>query len=541
VTSFSANSAPPSASEPAGGATNRCRDARSRRTGAASRFNFRLAGFIFLLLCGTLALSWIVATSLRQLEQLRDDYLAVRGQRYSLGVGFRESIRNLNYGLWQIAVAKDPRVHQEEFLKEADVLRRKIQESRSVPPDPKSLHDARRGAKFAEQLAIIEKAAVAFESYMRDTESVFDPAIRRPYEETVRITRASSMEFVSYCDQLENLQAEGFQQFLAATDQTLKIHQRLLQLSWVLVLVLAAALAVVVYRGLIAPLRARLSQSQNIIERQEKLASLGLLGSGVAHEIRNPLTAIKFRLFVLKKSFPMIAQDEDTILIDSEISRLERIVNDFLRFARPSEPELACVEVGSILEEVEHLFKSSLEQSAIALKVQSEPGVLVRVDRQQILQSLINLVQNAAESIGRGGQIMIGVSRKSLDEPKPGGFFLSANLKVGRVTPCAPGLGKQENGAHGVTRPTDTARPFVALTVADTGKGITPEVEARMFDPFFTTKEGGTGLGLATAARIIEKHGGSLRYTTQVNHGTTFEILLPEAKDHECNDPADRR
>ena len=93
---------------------------------------------------------------------------------------------------------------------------------------------------------------------------------------------------------------------------------------------------------MIAPLRYQLTESQAIIARQEKLASLGVLAAGVAHEIRNPLTAIKFRLYSLRKSLPGAGQ-EDASVIASEISRLERIVKDFLQFARPSEPELVAV------------------------------------------------------------------------------------------------------------------------------------------------------------------------------------------------------
>ena len=114
------------------------------------------------------------------------------------------------------------------------------------------------------------------------------------------------------------------------------------------------------------------------------------------------------------------------------------------------------------------------------------------MDLAQIKQVLINLVQNAADSITQGGTITLRArhDRKNLPQGE-----------------------------------TDV----VILEVADTGDGIPPEVEKRLFDPFFTTKETGTGLGLPIAARIVEKHGGALQYQTQVNHGTTFGIVLPQA------------
>ena len=244
---------------------------------------------------------------------------------------------------------------------------------------------------------------------------------------------------------------------------------------------------------MIEPLRYQLTESQAIIARQEKLASLGVLAAGVAHEIRNPLTAIKFRLYSLKKSLPD-ADNEDVLVIANEINRLERIVKDFLQFARPSEPELVAVPPQRILQEVHDLLKPQMEKAAIELKLEPSEAAWVRADTHQIKEVLINLIQNSADSIGRKGAITLRVH----DEDSS-----------------------------------------VVLEVADTGKGIPVEVQKRLFDPFFTTKEGGTGLGLPIAARIVEKHGGELRYQTQLNRGTTFAIVLPQADKHEPQNSAD--
>ena len=260
----------------------------------------------------------------------------------------------------------------------------------------------------------------------------------------------------------------------------------------------------VAYRGMIAPLRAQLSESQAIIERQEKLASLGTLGAGVAHEIRNPLQAIKFRLFSLKSSLPSgLADNEDAKVITEEIDRLDRIVKDFLQFARPSEPELVRVPAERIIQEVHDLMKSQLEEAGIHLRLESLQPAWVQADPHQIKQVLINLVQNSADSIGTDGTITLRLKR---DMAKLGG----------------------------------STRPVAVLSVADTGKGIPPEVQKRLFDPFFTTKDDGTGLGLAIAARIAEKHGGLLRYRTQMNRGTTFEIVLPALEDDATKNTAHR-
>jgi signal transduction histidine kinase len=228
-----------------------------------------------------------------------------------------------------------------------------------------------------------------------------------------------------------------------------------------------------------------------LAERHEKLASLGLLAAGVAHEIRNPLTAIKAALFIQKKKLHSGSPERDNVeVVEREILRLERIVNDFLHFARPAEPELTTIAADLLLLESKHFFAPQLKKNNIQLNLEPSEPMRIRVDVAQLKQVLINLIQNAADSIGQDGKITL---RARLDRKR------LANREM----------------------------PVVVLEVNDTGKGIPPEVEKRLFDPFFTTKENGTGLGLPIAARIVQKHGGELQYQTQVNHGTTFGIILP--------------
>jgi len=260
-----------------------------------------------------------------------------------------------------------------------------------------------------------------------------------------------------------------------------------------LLFVFGLTLAARVYRDIIAPLRVKLVESQALAERHEKLASLGLLAAGVAHEVRNPLTAIKAALFIQQKKFPAGSPERGDIeLVEREILRLERIVTEFLQFARPADPELATIPADQLLAEVQALLTAQLAKDGIQLLREARVPMRIKVDPGQIKQVLINLVQNAADSMDGGGTITLRArqDRKRL-----------------------------ANGEADV----------VVLEVADTGKGIPPEVEARLFDPFFTTKDSGTGLGLSIAARMVEKQGGCLQYQTQVNRGTTFGIVLPEA------------
>jgi signal transduction histidine kinase len=257
--------------------------------------------------------------------------------------------------------------------------------------------------------------------------------------------------------------------------------------------VFGVVLAVVVYRDMIAPLRVKLVQSQALMERQEKLASLGMLAAGVAHEIRNPVTAIKAALFIQQKKFqPGTQEFSDVKIVEREILRLENVVNEFLLFARPSEPQLVTIAADAPLREVQAFLTPQLTASNIQLVLEESPPLRIKADAAQIKQVLINLVQNAADAIGQNGLVKL-------------------------------------RARHDHKRITNTETNVVILEVTDNGKGIPHEVQQRLFDPFFTTKETGTGLGLSIAVGIVHRHGGALQYQTQVDYGTTFGIILPQA------------
>lgn len=269
--------------------------------------------------------------------------------------------------------------------------------------------------------------------------------------------------------------------------------QRFLFLALLGLLVSGGLLVLLAYRRTITPLRSSLAESRTLMERQEKLASLGVFATGIAHEIRNPITAIKVRLFTLKGSHdPGGSEREDLEVIESEINRLERIVQEFLRFARPAEPELMVVPVDAFLREVHELLMPELKKRSVRFELAAEANAHVRIDPEKMKQVLLNFVHNAADAIEGEGTVIL--SSKS-----------GRRIVDGR------------------------ALPAVVIEITDTGKGMPPEVQKRLFDPFFTTKEQGTGLGLPIAARIVEKHGGLIQYQTEPGQGTTFSILLPRA------------
>jgi signal transduction histidine kinase len=474
--------------------TNHSSGGFTRITRLVPQVKVRVLGFAIVVLCGTILLSWITHSLWTQLDRLQTDYAAVKSESFYLGVHLRGALRDLNDKLLQFGISQDP-TFRDAFLNDSAELKDWIKTNQVQLAHTANLQ-LLKSTEVSKQLTILNQIMAMYSSYLTNATALVSvtnvPVSPGSFEGTYKRVREISSGMFPLCDDLVTSQREGFSEFLHGTQETLANHEQLLMVCSAMILGLTVLLAIMVYRGMIAPLQIGLTESRSIIERQEKLASLGILASGVAHEIRNPLTAIKFRLFSLRKALPAVSQNEDASVIGNEINRLEGIVHDFLQFARPSEPKLDKTEANRILEDVCTLLSPQLRGMAIELRLEARESerILVYADAPQVKQVMINLIQNSAESIGRNGTIALRVRRE-------------------------------------MTELDGRDRPAAVLVVEDNGQGIPPEVEARLFDPFFTTKEEGTGLGLAISARIVEKHGGLLRYETELNRGTTFEVVLP--------------
>jgi signal transduction histidine kinase len=424
----------------------------------------------------------VTLTSQQQAEESRARLGQVDFESIRIADRFKDKLRYANDQMRRYSSGRDP-AGWAEFLKASEELKSWIDtQASSLAPG-------------LEQKVIREMKA-AYAVYMQKARDLHDRM------EANSESSASLAEYSGFSKQtrhlfdlgvnLASIHYESRNEVLAQANRTLtKLSLSVLGLVGLL-FVFGLALVAMIYRDIIAPLRVKLVESQALAERNEKLASLGLLAAGVAHEIRNPLTAMKAALFIQQKKFqPGSPEQSDVELVEREILRLERIVNEFLRFARPAEPELATIPANQPLEEVQALLTAQLAKQGIQLVRETAGPMRVTVDPGQIKQVLINLVRNAADSMNGSGTITL-------------------------------------RARHDRKRLANGEAEVVVLEVADTGKGIPPEVEARLFDPFFTTKDNGTGLGLSIAARIVEKQGGSLQYQTQVNRGTTFGIVLPE-------------
>lgn len=451
---------------------------------------------IALALAALLALGWVVwikEQTWSRMEQLHEEFAAIESERFLLGLHARESVVRANAALLRFQLSGDAD-EREKFLRVTRELNSRLTNLTARLTTPEEL---RLAEEFKKALAryLVETADLAdrpTRGIRRDTSAQLNDVIAEKAKDVVRLA-----------EELVLAQRAAWTDFFTGSRESLAALRRLLWASVIALLAFIALSTLLIFRVIIAPLRVQLWKSRAVIAQQEQLASLGILAAGVAHEIRNPLTAIKMRLFSLKKSLPSSAQDsEDLVIINGEINRLERIVKDTLLFARPSEPQRADVPVGDILADVERLLGASLNKRGIELRIGPGVNLNAHLDRQQIEQVLINLAQNAADAIGEHGTVTL-------------------SARGGAITVA------------------ERSRPAVIIEVADTGPGISAEAGARIFDPFYSTKDGGTGLGLSIAARIVQRHGGTIQFSTRPNLGTTFTLVLPRQPIDESPNPAD--
>ena len=434
-------------------------------------YGYALATVVLVLVVG-----WAVRVTWRELRQLHRSFTSAQADAFHLSEHIEASVRAASKIFLRFDLSPRPE-DRAAFQNKSRDLQQWIRAQQPTVTTP-----AER-----ELLGQIE---AAFDGYLsRDLQLMDERAqagatrLPEPVLEQVENRGASILDL---CEKLNAAERGAHTQFMNDSRRALGWLEELLAVQLGLLVILVGTASVAVYRA----------------ARNEKLASLGTLAAGVAHEIRNPLTAINVRLHSLNKNLRAnSSEQEDALVIGHEIQRLERIVQEFLQFARPVDPKCLVVSADSLFARMQSLFGPQLAKTSIRLNLESVPDTWVRVDPHQIEQVLINLIKNAVESMEGHGMITLRVRTGS------------ARLQ-GRV------------------------RPVVRLEVGDTGKGIPPEVRKRMFDPFFTTKEEGTGLGLAIAARIVEKHGGALECRSEVNRGTTFAILLPHTKLEESDEPS---
>jgi len=265
-----------------------------------------------------------------------------------------------------------------------------------------------------------------------------------------------------------------------------------LQIAVICMAMLAGFSAYIVY----VSERARALQAQ--LQEESRLAYVGTLAAGIAHEVRNPLSSVKMNVQMMESRLSRLSNPEEADYfrgkverIKGEVERLESSVDDFLAFARPSPLRLETVELNAVVDNTLELLQPQCQSQGVQLVRRLARDLPpVRLDPRQFVQAIENLVLNAVQATGRGGVVTVATGRE------------------------------------------DDA---VVLSVSDNGPGIPEDLREKIFNVFFTTRQGGTGLGLNIVSRIVEDHHFRLDLHSEVGKGTTFRILVPQpggSEDH---------
>lgn len=253
--------------------------------------------------------------------------------------------------------------------------------------------------------------------------------------------------------------------------------------------------------GVIAAIRdvTVMRELENRLRRSDRLAALGSLAAGLAHEIKNPLTS----LLTFSRHLPRRFDDEQfrakfQAVVPRELERINTIVERLLELARPTRLNFAAVRLPALLERTVELYAQEMETRGVTVERSYARDLpVVWGDAEALYQALVNLVRNALEAMNSGGRLTLRAGW-SEDDPV---------ARTGR----RPAVGHRR----------------VRIEIADTGAGIPAADAERIFNPFFTTKDGGTGLGLALTHKIVEDHGGSIDFRAATPRGTVFRLVLP--------------
>jgi len=234
----------------------------------------------------------------------------------------------------------------------------------------------------------------------------------------------------------------------------------------------------------------KLLKAQDELIRKERLAALGELAAGIAHEIRNPLTSIKILINTLFSEMPApLKETQDVQVINEEIERLNTTLTQFLEYAKPQEPAFGKIQLREIIHDTVALAMPEIRKRGIRPFIDlSDIAHAHHGDARQLKQVFLNLILNAVQAMPRGGELNIS-------------------------TVVRKGEGRMPDATD--------------IVFEDTGAGISPDNLKKLFTPFFSTKKDGVGLGLSIAQNIVDKHHGSITVESVQNKGTKFKISLP--------------
>jgi signal transduction histidine kinase len=431
-------------------------------------------------LMGTLIVL-IILSSQRQVSELRARLNNVDSETSGITDHFQASLRELNSDMLRYGTDRNSAIWDRGFHTglELDVW---IEQQKSVLQSP-------------EEKNLLGKIQSAYDNYLAALEN-FHHQVESQNGRSISLAdfttvREQSQKLFDLGQALARAHYKTHNELLRHANRSLKALNFSMLMMVGLLFIFGTGMAIVVYRQLIAPLHVQLVESRTFAERHEKLASLGLMASGVAQEVRNPLTSIKIGVRFQKNNFPAGSTEwAEAEVVETEIRRLEQILDHFLTMTQLATPQPAPLPLDNFLQELRHWFTPQLAKANIQLVTETFAPMRVCADASQLRQVIINLVQFTANAIGSNGCITL---RAHPDQ----------RLLAGREIAVA------------------------VLEVADTGRGADSEMERYSIPPSLTALADDVGMGLSIAAQIIRKNGGEMLYLPQTNCGLVFGVVLP--------------
>jgi signal transduction histidine kinase len=248
------------------------------------------------------------------------------------------------------------------------------------------------------------------------------------------------------------------------------------------------------------------------MKKADRLATVGEMAAGIAHEIKNPLTGIAGVVQVLSNDFgPDDPRKSILKEVLEQIERLDKAVKNLLSFARPPQPKLGDLNVNEIIDKIATFLMPQFSKNGVKLTVNLSPETpVVSGDPELLQQVFLNIMLNGIQSMKDGGYMTVDSELQNVPR--------SVLTRMGAPDDIQPPAEESEgNRLH----------EAVSVRISDTGKGIPPDTMLKIFNPFFTTRQQGTGLGLSITQKIVEQHGGGITVESTEGEGTTFIIYLP--------------
>ncbi|MBL9138645.1 MAG: hypothetical protein JNK85_22440 [Verrucomicrobiales bacterium] len=415
-------------------------------------------------------------------QRLRRELQLLEAETYALGIRARADVWRLDGRLMRFQLSGEPS-EREAFLRDAAAWGPELEAATQVARVTAAETDALRAT------------ARAFQDYIAGASRFLErerPTVRRDTAERLANEIAAlSQPLLDRCETLVRVQRNGWDNVMAETAAALRAGEQRLLLASLSLVGVFGGMALLIWFAWVRPLNAELRDRELARLRQDRLAELGTVASGVVHELRHPLTSLRIQAVALRQSTGNASGELDRWV--EELQRLERILEDFLQFARPPAPRLGPVRAGDVLQGVAALVARPFAERRV--RVHCEPGtepLWLSADAAQLRQVFLNLTRNAADSMPQGGTLTLR-AKSGMDQRAAG------------------------------------TRPVVMMEVVDTGTGIPSELASRLFLPFVSGKPGGTGLGLSIASRLVTAHGGHIQFQTEPGCGTVFTVVLPKA------------